>query len=132
MWASEKYINHPDHRAAAQAALDAIFPASGQPHLFEDLAKEGLTAFKPRKVFVMGRKSDNVLISIDETMDDKIRALHAHESQFVRGDPEQGVRERSEYLARDDAMVYAEVFSVISLENDEDWETYRGEVYDRK
>lgn len=135
LWASEKYINHPDHRAAAQAALDAVFPASGQPHLFEDLAKEGLMAFKPRKVFVMGRKSDksdNLLISIDETMDDKIRALHAHESQFVRGDPELGVRERSEHLAKDSSMVYAEAFSVITLENDEDWETYRGEVYDRK
>src|SRR4030042_2984391 len=25
------YINHPDHRAAGIAALDAVFPAAGQP-----------------------------------------------------------------------------------------------------
>ncbi|MGD8822617.1 MAG: PIG-L family deacetylase, partial [Anaerolineales bacterium] len=41
LWASEGYINHPDHRAAAQAALDAAFPAAGQPHLFQELEEEG-------------------------------------------------------------------------------------------
>lgn len=38
------YINHPDHRAVAAAALDAVFPAAGQPHVFEELAAEGLAA----------------------------------------------------------------------------------------
>ena len=37
VWAGEDYINHPDHRAAATAALDAIFPAAGQPNLFQEL-----------------------------------------------------------------------------------------------
>ena len=35
-------INHPDHRAVGGAALDAVFPASGQPNLFEELAGEGV------------------------------------------------------------------------------------------
>ncbi|MDP2990377.1 MAG: PIG-L family deacetylase, partial [Kiritimatiellota bacterium] len=52
VWSGEDYINHPDHRAAARATLDATFPAAGQPHLFEELAQEGLTAHKPRKVYV--------------------------------------------------------------------------------
>src|SRR5512142_3025974 len=42
VFAGADYINHPDHRAAALAALDATFPAAGQPNLFEDLAEEGL------------------------------------------------------------------------------------------
>ncbi|TLN19053.1 PIG-L family deacetylase, partial [bacterium] len=33
VWSGSDYINHPDHRAAAQAALDATFPAAGQPNL---------------------------------------------------------------------------------------------------
>ena len=73
-----------------------------------------------------------MLISIDETMDDKIRALHAHESQFQRGDPEQGVRERSADLAKSGDMNYAEAFSIVTLETDEDWDTYHGEVYGRR
>jgi LmbE family N-acetylglucosaminyl deacetylase len=30
VWTGNEYINHPDHRAAASAALDATFPAAGQ------------------------------------------------------------------------------------------------------
>ena len=36
---SADYINHPDHRAAALASLDATFPAAGQALLFADLKK---------------------------------------------------------------------------------------------
>ncbi|MBT6150697.1 MAG: PIG-L family deacetylase, partial [Chloroflexi bacterium] len=36
---SDSYINHPDHRAAATVAIDAVFPASGQPNLFEEIEK---------------------------------------------------------------------------------------------
>lgn len=134
VWVGENYINHPDHRASAQASLDAVFPASGQPNLFEELAQEGIIAFKPRKVFVSMRKdenSDNLLIDIDDTIDDKIRALHAHKSQFERFDPEKSVRERSQDLAKDGTMTYAELFYVVTLETDEEWEAYHGEVFDR-
>ena len=54
VWATATYINHPDHRAAAGAALDAVFPAAGQPNLFEELADEGGTAHKTRKGYVGG------------------------------------------------------------------------------
>ena len=37
VWASEDYINHPDHRAAALAAVDAIFPASGNPMIYPEM-----------------------------------------------------------------------------------------------
>src|SRR5947199_3192108 len=40
------YLNHPDHRAAGQAALDAAFPAAGNPSAFRDLLAEGLEAHK--------------------------------------------------------------------------------------
>ena len=53
LWAGDGYINHPDHRAVGAAAVDAIFPAAGQPHLFQELQLEGLEAHKPRKVYAM-------------------------------------------------------------------------------
>ncbi|MEZ4680468.1 MAG: hypothetical protein R2932_40260 [Caldilineaceae bacterium] len=49
----EGYINHPDHRAVGMAAVDAVFPAAGQPHLFQELRGEGLEAHKVRKVYSM-------------------------------------------------------------------------------
>src|SRR5512133_1919187 len=52
VFAGADYLNHPDHRAASLAALEAAFPAAGQPNLFEELNNEGLKAHKPRKVYV--------------------------------------------------------------------------------
>ena len=43
---SDTYINHPDHRAAAQVALDAVFPAAEMTLLYPDLAAEGLAGHK--------------------------------------------------------------------------------------
>ena len=34
-------INHPDHRAAGQAVLDAVFPAAGNTAYFPELLTEG-------------------------------------------------------------------------------------------
>ena len=36
------YLNHPDHRAAADAALDATFPSAGTRLIFPELLAEGL------------------------------------------------------------------------------------------
>ena len=132
VWAGESYINHPDHRAAAMAAVDAIFPAAGQPNMFEELSKENITAFKPRKVYASGTTIDDQLVlSIDETMEIKLKALLAHKSQFQGKDPSDSVRERAEKLAEGHNMMYAESFRVTILENDELWEKYQGDAVDR-
>src|SRR5438045_9654271 len=37
-----RYMNHPDHRVAADAALDAIFPSAETRFIFTELLYEGL------------------------------------------------------------------------------------------
>jgi len=128
VWAGEDYINHPDHRAAATAALDATFPAAGQPNLFEDLEANGLRAHKPRKVYVTAWEKSDVLIAIDTTIDLKIAALQAHSSQLEGWDPAPRVREWAAELAKGMEMAYAESFRVVTLVNDEQWEKSKGEV----
>lgn len=123
VFASEDYINHPDHRAAATAALDAVFPAAGQPNLFEELAEEGLTAHKPRKVYVnIWDNHADVFVNIEETIDVKIEALRAHRSQMGEWDPGPSVREWAAANAKGKEMAYAESYKVINLVNDETWE----------
>lgn len=117
----ETYINHPDHRAAAAAALEAVFPAAGQPHLFEELAQEGLRAHKVRKVYINEFGGGSTFINISDVMDLKIVALHKHASQFVNFDPEPMIREWNANAGKDKEMAYAESFRVITLENDEEW-----------
>lgn len=127
---SENYINHPDHRAAASAALEAVFPAAGQPHVFEELAEEGLSAHKVRKVYINEFGGGDTFVNISDVMDLKIAALHKHESQFVDFDPEPMIREWSAAAAKGKEMDYAESFRVITLESDESWTQKNGKVVD--
>ncbi len=124
VWAGDEYINHPDHRAAALAAIDAVFPAAGQPNLFEELADEGLRAHKVRKVYVTGFGQGNFFVNIDETIDIKVAALRAHRSQMKDWDPEQLVKEWAREAAKGKEMAYAETFRVVTLLNDEAWTRY--------
>jgi LmbE family N-acetylglucosaminyl deacetylase len=128
VWAGEDYINHPDHRAAAAAALDAAFPAAGQPNLFEELEAEGLNAHKPRKVYVSQWGEGDTYVSIDDTIDLKIAALRAHTSQMKDGDPEPSLRRWAAEAARGKEMAYAETYRVVTLESDETWERSKGGV----
>lgn len=123
VWAGSDYINHPDHRAAATAALDATFPAAGQPNLFEEIALEGFAAHKPRKVYVNTWGNDaDLYINISETIDLKIQALRAHKSQMKEWDPEPSIRQWAEGQAKGKEMCYAEGYRVITLVDDDAWE----------
>lgn len=126
--ASSDYINHPDHRAAGMAALDAVFPAAGQPNLFEELEAEGLKAHKVRKVFVNSWEHSDHFINISMTMDVKIAALRAHVSQLNGNDPAEMLREWAAETAKGKEMQYAEGFKVIQLVSDEDWAKTKGVV----
>jgi LmbE family N-acetylglucosaminyl deacetylase len=122
VWAGNDYINHPDHRAAATAALDAVFPAAGQPNLFEELRDEGFEAHKPRKVYVTTWGKGDVYINIEQTIDSKIEALRAHKSQMKEWDPEKSIREWAAESGRGKEMAYAEGYRVVTLVDDEVWE----------
>jgi LmbE family N-acetylglucosaminyl deacetylase len=128
VWVDETYINHPDHRAAATAALDATFPAAGQPNLFQELEEEGITAHKPRKVYVIGWMESDLYVNIESTIDLKIEALRAHTSQMKDWDPEPRIKEWAAERGKGKEMAYAEGFRVVSLVSDEDWEKSNGRV----
>jgi len=134
VWAGANYINHPDHRAVATAAVDAIFPAAGQPNLFEEIeAEEGFLAHKPRKVLVSTWAEDpDLFVNITESIDKKIAALREHASQMKNWDPEPMVREWAAERAKGKEMSFAEAFKVVTLESDEDWEKWKGDVVGRE
>lgn len=116
-------LNHPDHRAAGWAAVDAVFPAAGQPNLFEELEEEGLYAHKPRKVFILTWGEGTTFVNISETIDLKIEALKQHVSQVGdRADLGDNIRKRAAERGKDVEMPYAESFRVLTIESDETWE----------
>ena len=80
-------LNHPDHRAAGQATLDAVFPAARDHLNFIELWKdEKLGPHIVREVWVCGTLEPDIILDVTETWEIKIQALFEHTSQI--GDPE--------------------------------------------
>ena len=130
VWSGSDYINHPDHRAAALAALDAAFPAAGQPKLFEEIEKEdGFKAHKVRKVLanVWSGPAD-LYVNIESTIEVKIEALKAHKSQMGDWDPGDSVRQWAAENAKGKEMQYAESYRVVTLVDDATWEKKKAEA----
>jgi LmbE family N-acetylglucosaminyl deacetylase len=76
-------INHPDHRAAGEAVLAAVFPAVRSSLYFPELeTQEGLKPHKVRTVFVAGAQHPNTTIDVTEFMDLKLAAIAEHASQI--------------------------------------------------
>jgi len=81
-----EYMNHPDHRAAASAALDAVFPSAETGAIFPELLAEGLKPHKVKQVFIAGALDPDVFVDIGGTLGAKVRALKAHRSQVGKGE----------------------------------------------
>jgi LmbE family N-acetylglucosaminyl deacetylase len=81
-----EYMNHPDHRAAASAALDAVFPSAETRAIFPELLTEGLEPHKVRQVLLAGSLDPDVFVNVDRTLAAKCRALRAHRSQVGKGE----------------------------------------------
>ena len=75
-------INHPDHRAAGQATLDAIFPLARDHLSFPELYAQGFMPHKTRTILLTNFEKHNFIVDISSTFDNKIAALEAHGSQI--------------------------------------------------
>ena len=113
-------INHPDHRAAARAAVDAVFPAAEMHLLYPDLDAEGLAPHKVNYVFISYGRDSNYYVDISETIDLKIEALRQHKSQLGDWDPEERLKEWSDDTGKRVGFKHAEAFQRIVLQEIED------------
>jgi LmbE family N-acetylglucosaminyl deacetylase len=85
-FAGDRYINHADHRAAGEVAIDAVFPAARNRMYHPELLDLGLEPHTVKAVYLTGAEQPNRWIDITEVFDIKIEAIRCHVSQ-VR-DPE--------------------------------------------
>lgn len=108
-----RYINHPDHRAAGQAALDAAFPCSEMGLLWPEEGEPHVV----RAVYVSSTPTPNTVIDITDTIDVKIAALREHRSQLGERDYSEMIREwgKREAARMPGSACYAESFRVMIL-----------------
>ncbi|MBC7235360.1 MAG: PIG-L family deacetylase [Chloroflexi bacterium] len=105
------YINHADHRAAAQAALDAVAPACQMHLLWPEMGEP----HRVQRVYVRSMGKANTWIDIGETIDLKIEALKKHVSQVGDWDPSDMIKQWAAETGKEKGMAYAEAFRVINL-----------------
>lgn len=74
--------SHPDHMAAGEAAIQAVYPDARNPFAWPELlADEGLEPWVVREVWVMSTDKPDHYVDITDTIDAKLAALRAHVSQ---------------------------------------------------
>lgn len=112
-------INHPDHRAAATAAIDATFPAAEMPLLYPELEADGLRPHKVNYVYISNPREATYYVDISETIDAKIEALRQHRSQLAGWDPDEPIRTWAANVGKKVGFKYAEGFRLLTLKEDE-------------
>jgi LmbE family N-acetylglucosaminyl deacetylase len=85
-FARENRINHPDHRAAGQIVMEAIFPACGNPLYFPELSMEGLEPHNVKEVWFSLPAIANIKLDVTDTWNLKYQALLKHRSQIQDSD----------------------------------------------
>jgi len=110
-WGNNR-INHPDHRAAALAALDAIFPCASM----ELLWPEDGPVHEVHGVYVRAFENLDTWIDVSDTIELKIKALREHHSQLDdRSDLEDMIRRRHAEVGKEKGLAFAEAFRVVRL-----------------
>ena len=112
--------SHPDHMAAAEATIQAVYPDARNPFAHRTLLlDEGLDAWTVHEIWVMGGPRPNRWVDITDTFDDKIAALQAHASQVGhRENLREFMREWAARLGEAGGLPagrLAEVFMVVSV-----------------
>ena len=85
---SRIYASHPDHLAAGEATLCAVYPDARNPFTFTELLEqEGLEAWTVQDVWMTGGPKPTLPVDVTAQVDRKMAALLCHESQHA--DPAQ-------------------------------------------
>jgi LmbE family N-acetylglucosaminyl deacetylase len=77
-----QYINHPDHRAAGQAAIEALYPAVKKASIFPELLAEGHQPHVVEEVWLGPTDEPDIFVDISDVFDEKIALICDHASQF--------------------------------------------------
>jgi LmbE family N-acetylglucosaminyl deacetylase len=118
MFGGDEYINHPDHRAAAEAALYAVFPSAVTRPIFPELLAEGYEPHQVKEVYIAHGSGATTYVDITGALDRKIEALRCHKSQLDPGDG-QWIRDWAAESGKAGGVAYAEAFRVMKLVTEE-------------
>ena len=129
------YINHPDHRAAGEASIYAVFPSAETRPIFPELLAEGYEPHKVGELYLNLSQESTHYHDISSTIELKMAALGAHVSQIGAGeDFENGAKKWLMESNRDGGRMvgvgYAEYFRILKF--DEERKSWYEEEMERR
>lgn len=114
------FASHPDHLAAGEAAIQAVYPDARNPYAFTDLIESGFEPWRVRELWITGSPIPNHFVDITETFSKKMDALKAHVSQTAHNpELESMVRSWGEKNGEANGLAagrIAEVFKVVNTD----------------
>ncbi|HVA21450.1 MAG TPA: PIG-L deacetylase family protein [Candidatus Micrarchaeia archaeon] len=116
-WFDRGYLNHPDHRAAGAATLDAVFPSARDGRAFPELLRdEHLEPHRVRYVLLGATDRDDVAVPVQAgDLEAKLRALGEHRSQFDARDMGDWVWKRAREAGARCGVELAEPYRLFDL-----------------
>lgn len=84
-WWDRIFASHPDHLAAGEAAVCAVYPDARNPFAHPGLLDEGLEPHEVGELWLMASPETTVAVDITATFPRKVAALRCHESQIGDG-----------------------------------------------
>ena len=75
------YASHPDHLAAGEATMAAVYPDARNEFAHPELLAEGLEPWAVGEMYITVANVPNVFVDITDTFDRKLDALRCHVSQ---------------------------------------------------
>jgi LmbE family N-acetylglucosaminyl deacetylase len=78
--------SHPDHLAAGEASVCAVYPDARNPFAHPELLEEGLEPYSVAEIWMMAARHATRAVDITDTFDSKVAALRRHRSQVGEGE----------------------------------------------
>ena len=123
IWWRRLPASHPDHRAAGEAALAAVYPDARNPFAHPELlADEGLEAWSVGELWLMAAPEERIdhVVDITDTVGRKVAALRAHASQTTHmTDLDERIRSLGGTWAHRFGLTagrYAEAFQIVVID----------------
>ena len=110
------YLGHPDHFAAGEAAMCAVFPAARDRLTFPELLREGLEPHKVRELWLMDHDGEDRYVDVTAYMDTAVEALQQHKSQVNGEDADKYMRQWRSRIGEKAGFQYAEAFKCFNLD----------------
>jgi LmbE family N-acetylglucosaminyl deacetylase len=113
----DRFVQHVDHRMAAMAAVDAVYPAARNAMAFPHLVRnEDLQPHAVRWLYLFFSERPNAWVDVADTLETKLSALREHVSQLRRpAELEERIRGWAREAGAEINSQAAEAFRVVDV-----------------